>query len=251
MIEYKIVLVAVLIGIVPAIIISWWLLREKNKELLGSRFLLITFLWGVLTAIPASLFQIINMNNPTGNYFVFFLQSLNIFQDSYFTIQVVLPLIFVAIIEELSKGVGIILSLRIFSKSRRAKNLKINPGLVVGVIVGLAFGVTENGVYFANNFSNHIGNNIASIIFLRFILSTSAHIIYSGLFGAFLVDAIVNKKFLYKIFELILAFIIPVAIHTAFNVLVVTEFGILSIPLILLGFILLAFKAFWPIRKNK
>ena len=77
------------------------------------------------------------------------------------------------------------------------------------------------------------------------MLSTSAHIIYTGLFGAFLLEAMVVKNFFGKIWRIILAFVIPVGIHTGFNILVSGEYGVLSIPLIAFGVGLLAFKAFW------
>lgn len=246
MIEYKIVLIAALIGIVPALGIGWWfLVGNGEKKGLGTRLLSITFFWGVLTAIPASIFQIMNMEGENGNAFVALFQHLAIFQSSYFMAQTFAPLLFVAIIEELSKGLGVILALRSFSRSKRASLLKINPGLLAGVIVGLAFGVTENGVYFANNFDSQSSNSMAQIIILRFVLSTSAHIIYTGLFGAFLVEAIVIKNFVGKVLKIVLAFLIPVGIHTGFNVLVSGEYGVLSIPLIVFGIGLLAFKAFW------
>jgi RsiW-degrading membrane proteinase PrsW (M82 family) len=245
MIEYKIVLVAALIGVLPAVGISWWFLSISKKKGLGVRLWSITFLWGVLTAIPASIFQIINMEGETGNSFVALFQGLIVFQNSYFMAQTFAPLLFVAIIEELTKGLGVILALRAFAKSKRASLIKINPGLLAGVIVGLAFGVTENGVYFANNFNMQDSSNMAQIIILRFVLSTSAHIIYTGLFGAFLVESIVNKKRSIKIFKMALAVWIPVGIHTGFNILVSGEYGILSVPLIVLGMGVLVFKAFW------
>lgn len=243
MIEYKTVLIAALIGIIPAVAVSGLFL--KNKKGLGVRLLSLTFLWGVLTAIPASIFQIMNMEGEGGNYFVAVFQYLTIFQGSYFMAQTFAPLLFVAIIEELSKGVGVILALRSFSKSKRASLLKINPGLLAGVIVGLAFGVTENGVYFANNFDSQASGNMAQIIILRFVLSTSAHIIYTGLFGSFLVEAMVSKSLVGKIFKIALAFLIPVTIHTGFNLIVSGEHGVLSIPFIVFGLGMLAFKAFW------
>jgi RsiW-degrading membrane proteinase PrsW (M82 family) len=246
MIEYQTVLISALIGIVPAVGISWWFLNgNKGKNGLGTRLLFVTFFWGVLTAIPASIFQIMNMEGEGGNQFVAFFQHLAIFQNSYFMAQTFAPLLFVAIIEELSKGLGVILSLRSFSRSKRASLLKINPGLLAGIIVGLAFGVTENGVYFANNFDSQSSDSMAQIIILRFVLSTSAHIIYTGLFGAFLLEAMVVKNFFGKIWRIILAFVIPVGIHTGFNILVSGEYGVLSIPLIAFGVGLLAFKAFW------
>ncbi len=250
MIEYRSILIAVLIGVVPAIGMSWWFLKG-GKNSLGARLLLTTFFWGVLTAIPASIFQIVNMEGEGGNSFVALFQRLEIFQNSYFMAQIFAPLLFVAIIEELSKGAGVILSLRSFAKSKRASLLKINPGLLAGVVVGLAFGVTENGVYFANNFENQTSDSMAQIIILRFILSTSAHIIYTGLFGTFLVEAIVVKDKFRKIFKMMLAFLVPVSIHTGFNILVSGEYGVLSVPLIVFGMGLLAFKAFWvPVNND-
>jgi RsiW-degrading membrane proteinase PrsW (M82 family) len=249
MIKYTTVFIAALIGVIPAIGIAGVLLR-KNKKGIGVKLLSITFFWGVLTAIPASVFQIVNMNGTGGNFFVSAFQQLIFFQSSYFMTQTVAPLLFVAIIEELSKGVGVILALRSFSKSKRASLLKINPGLLAGVIVGLAFGVTENGVYFANNFSSQTGSGMAQIIIFRFILSTSAHIIYTGFFGAFLVDAMVVKGIMNKILKIFLAFAIPVVIHTVFNVLVSGENGRLSVPLVVFGIGLLIFKAFWPGEKR-
>lgn len=246
MIEYKVVLIAVLIGVLPAVGISWWFLKSNDeKRGLGTRLLFVTFFLGVLTAIPASIFQIMNMEGEGGNYFVVLFQRLAIFQNSFFMAQVFAPLLFVAIIEELSKGLGVILALRSFSRSKRASLLKINPGLLAGIIVGLAFGVTENGVYFANNFDNQSNNSMAQIIILRFVLSTFAHIIYTGLFGAFLVEAMVVRNLAGKVLKIMLAFVIPIGIHTGFNILVSGEYGVLSVPLIVFGVGLLTFKAFW------
>ncbi len=245
MIGYKTVLIAASIGVIPALGGAWWLLKSGNKKGIGRRLLLTVFFWGVLTAIPASIFQIINIEAEGGNRFVVFFQNLGIFSNSYFMAQTVAPLLFVAIVEESSKGLGVILSLRSFAKSKRASLLKINPGLLAGVLVGLAFGVVENGVYFANNFEVQASDNMAQIIILRFLLSTSAHIIYTGLFGTFLVEGIIAKKFLVKLFKISLAIMIPVGIHTGFNILVSGQYGVLSVPLIVVGLGTLIFKAFW------
>ncbi len=250
MIGYKTIIIAVLIGVVPALIISWWFLRGNiYRRGLGVKLLFTVFFWGVLTAIPASILQIVNIENGGGNYFIELFQKLNIFNNNYFISRIVVPLIIVAIIEETTKGLGVLLSLKSFSKSERASKLKINPGLVAGIMIGLAFGVTENGVYFANNFNIQSSNNLATLIILRFILSTSAHMIYTGLFGAFLVDAMIAKQVFGKVFKIILAFIIPIFIHTVFNILVSTEYGLFAVPLIITGVVLLAFKAFWPLTK--
>jgi RsiW-degrading membrane proteinase PrsW (M82 family) len=249
MIEYKTIFLAVLIGIIPAIGGGWWFFG-KGQEKIGINLLFKIFFWGVLTAIPASIFQIINAESASGGYVVAVLQQWSAVFNSYFVTHSIIPFLFVALVEEFSKGVGIILSLRSLSHSKKASRLKINPGALVGVIVGLAFGVTENGVYFANNFSNQVGGALASIIILRFILSTSAHMIYSGLLGVFMVEAVVARG----IFRKMLAFgalSIPIIIHMTFDVLVTTDgLGMLSIPLLVVGFVLLFFKTFWSMLRG-
>ena len=244
MIKYQTIFIAVLIGIIPALGASWWFLTNGQKKI-GINLLLKTFFWGVLTAIPASIFQIINIEGKSGNMVVSLLQQLVHGLNNYFITHSLVPFLFVALIEEFSKGLGIFLSLRSFARSKKASNLKINPGILVGIIVGLAFGVTENGVYFANNFGGQIENSIVSIVVLRFLLSTSAHMIYSGLFGAFLVDLFVAKGVVKKILSLG-GMSLPIIIHTTFNILVTTSnLGILSIPLLLVGLVILSFKTFW------
>lgn len=249
MIEYTTIVGAAIIGIVPAIVIGWWFVIKKNRQFnLSIQLFLTTFFWGVLTAVPASIFQIVNMEGDGGNKFVALFQNLNIFQGSYFMAQTIAPLLFVAIIEELSKGFGVVLALRYFAKSKKASLLKVNPGLIAGVIVGLAFGVTENGVYFANNFDSQVGSSMAQIVILRFVLSTSAHIIYTGLLGTFLIEMMLSGGIIKKFSRMLLMLIVPIAIHTGFNVLVSGEYGWLSIPLVISGAGLLVFKAFWRLR---
>jgi RsiW-degrading membrane proteinase PrsW (M82 family) len=249
MIEYKTIFIAVLVGVVPAIFGSWWFFGQGRQKI-SINLLLKVFFWGVLTAIPASILQIINAESVNGGLVVARLQQWASVFNSYFITHSVIPFLFVAVVEEFSKGVGIILSLRSFSRSRRASELKINPGLIVGVIVGLAFGVTENGVYFANNFvSQSSGGTLASIIIMRFILSTSAHMIYSGLLGVFLVDYIVAKSLRRKALSF-LGLFIPIIIHMTFDILVTTDgLGVLSIPLLIVGLVILFYKAFWVLLK--
>ncbi len=245
MIAYRIIVIAAAIGILPAIVISWLLLKmsKKNKGI-GVKLLLTAFFWGVLTAVPASVIQIINYQQNL-NYFSIWAQNVQFFSKNYLVSTLVMPMLFVALVEEFSKGLGIVLVLRSFAKSPRLKNLKINPGLLAGVLIGLAFGVTENGVYFANNFVQVGLLKLLPIVLLRFLLSTSAHIIYSGLLGSFLVDAWLADGLLKKIYYLFLAVIIPVGIHTLFDVLVSGSYGLLVVPLLFAGLGLLIFRAFW------
>jgi RsiW-degrading membrane proteinase PrsW (M82 family) len=248
MIQYSTVFISVLIGLIPTLVIIYYLWLNKGRGL-GVNLIITIFFLGVLTAVPASIFQIMNIERG-GDTLVRILQSLFSNIDNYFISQQLIPFTVVSIIEEFSKGFSILLSFYFLRKSERASKMLVNPGLIAGVIVGLAFGVTENGVYFANNFVNQIDKSVILIIFLRFVLSTSAHIIYSGLFGAFLADMFVSKNIPAKIGRFILAILLPITIHTGFNILVSTNLGPLSIPWLLFWGTLLGYKLFWPLLKS-
>ncbi len=237
LIGYKTIFIAALIGVLPALLAGVLYFFGKKPSVANFNLLLKIFFWGVLTAIPASVFQIINIENHYQDIFLKkYFSSLgeNSFEYAIFSF------LLVALIEEGAKAVGIFFSLK--SLARSSFISKLNPGILVGVMIGLAFGVTENGVYFANNFVSRVDGGFISVVFLRFLLSTSAHMIYSGLFGVFLFDLMLANGFLKKFFYFF-ALLLPVAIHTGFNLLVSSDnFGVLSIPWLLVGLAILLFK---------
>lgn len=219
--SYQVVLFAAIIGILP---VSWWLwvIIKENHFGKGSLNLLVEiFFWGVLAAIPASVIEVMIAETGGGSQIVLWMQSLWLFGEVPFQFTGFLSAFLIATIEELSKLIGIVIALG------RRKVKSINDGLIFGIIVGLAFAVTENGVYFSSAVQLGEEVDFGSVVALRFFLSTSAHIIYSGVAGMFLAKARLAKGAKrFKFAFCALSF--PILIHALFNFLLVGPRGINS-----------------------
>ena len=234
MITYQTIVLAASIGLLPALFaFGFWLKKEKKNFDLN--FLLTIFFWGVLTAIPASIFQIFKAENNDFLIAWILKHRLNFVNENF------LYLLIVAFSEEISKGLGIFLALRSFLKNKFSV-VTNNVGIVTGMIVGVAFGVTENGVYLATSLSEHLTTgNLIFIILLRFLLSTSAHIIYSGIFGGFLFKLLTATTFNKRLLNLF-GLGVPILIHFLFNYsLTSLNFAWLIFPLLVVGIIILKF----------
>ena len=228
MISYKIVFWVSLIAIIP---VFFWLtfFRTGEKSAWGKGFLLGAFWLGVISSLLAVFLEIFYFENKNA---VFLTGASGFsFEFNFFfkTLASVLP---VALIEELSK------SLVIFWAIAKRKILTLRGGLLIGVLAGLSFAVTENGVYFARFFSESnasLSGEFWQVVFLRFIFSTSAHIIYSGLCGFFLAEFLAKNTWQGKIFSFFKAFFVPMTVHTLFNSLLETNFGWLIFLIVLFG----------------
>lgn len=221
-VPYLNVLFAAAIGIVP---VTWWLWVIVRKNHFGKKsphILTEVFLWGVLAAIPASLVEMILLETGGAGVIVSWVGSAWLFSENTFELTTFLLAGLVATIEELSKLIGIIV---IFGR-QRIKSAK--DGLIIGLVVGLAFAVTENGVYFAIAAQAKEALDFGNVIALRFVLSTSAHVIYSGIAGLFLAKAKITKGFK-RVYFLLLAVFLPIFIHTLFNFLLEDKQGMTSV----------------------
>ncbi len=231
--SYQVAVIASAIGIIPIVGWFWFLTRNKKLNVSKVNLLIKVFFWGVLTAIPISLLEIFNIELRGDSQIAQFVRDFGIFPSA---LVIYIPFIVVAVIEEVTKGIGILLSM--FSKKVRT----INDGMAYGMIVGLAFGVTENGVYFASSIQSESSGSFITTVVLRFILSTSAHVVYSGIVGNYLAEAVLIRGLHRKIIRVGVAVIVPVAIHAVFNFLLTTEYSWLVVTLISTGFLVLWLK---------
>lgn len=219
--SYQVVLFAVVIGIIP---IFWWLgviVKEKYFGKGTFNFLVEIFFWGVLTAIPASAIEMIIKETGGGSQIVLWMQKLWLFGEVPFEFTAFVSASLIATIEELSKLIGILI---VFGR----RSLRTaNDGLIFGLVVGLAFAVTENGVYFATAVQSREVLDFGSIVALRCILSTSAHVIYSGIAGLFLAKTKLARG-VKKLYFFLLTICFPILIHTIFNFLLGGPRGISS-----------------------
>jgi len=237
-ISYKTVLIATAVGVLPLVA---WLLFIYQKSFLrtwGINFLIFIFFIGVLTAIPASLLEFFFTESDGGNIIGDAIRKFWLKSDSLFLSPDFLTLASAAAIEEVSKGVGII-----FLSYKKRKGAS-NSGILIGILVGLSFAITENGVYFATAINNQT-DSFFQIVLLRFIVSTTAHIVYSGLMGYYLYDLV--SKLQKKLKRIVGALTIPFLIHFLFNYLLGTTFS-WGVILIILGGVFILYKIY---QKNK
>nr|MDA3815616.1 PrsW family glutamic-type intramembrane protease [Patescibacteria group bacterium] len=90
-------------------------------------------------------------------------------------------------------------------------------GIVIGMIVGLAFAVAENGIYFANKIDSSSIESIFNLILARTIFSSTAHMLFSGIIGFFIAKGIILRKSFAKLLLFLVGLFFAVLIHIMFN----------------------------------
>lgn len=238
MIEYQTIVIAAAIGIIPVFAWLFFALKKGHSLFSDPNLLLKIFFWGVLTAIPAGIFEIAVAETKSDSELVMAIKKIWAQQGA--SLALVLPSLIVALIEEFSKGLGIIISMK------SAKLRAASDGIILGMITGLAFAVTENGVYFANAMKTQDASALISVVILRFLFSSSSHLVYSGIVGLFLAKA----KFAYgwgaKILNLSTGFIVAVLIHMTFNSLLGSGYGWVVVLIVVFGL----FGLWWLYHSN-
>ena len=204
--------------LIPMIFLLIWIryTGKNNRELW--KLILLMFIWGSIIAFGLSIIL---------EGFAFF----------YIPNLLILLVIFVPIIEEISKAVGL----------RIVKNhiTKLEDGIILGGFSGFGFVATENLLYGAI-YWNEGALTLLSLFYLRTIGRTLLHVSATALNGY----GYSRKIIRYKKFRTILLFItISIGIHALYNLLAISdllEVQILSVLISILFSLLLIFF----IRKN-
>lgn len=211
-------IIAFLLSLLPAGLFMWvWYLRRHDRPVPVST-VVIAFLLGMGIVLPAFRLeqfaeQLWTALSPeTSHYFRSTILPILEFQD------IVLPalgtFLVVAVVEE---GLRYLI-LRVWIRRSRSID-QIFDGLVVGITMGLGFATLENTLYFLNLFQQGLFNTLVFVFFLRFIISTIAHISFGGLMGAliargvfeiyraraYLWGAFILTWFLHGLYDLLLA----------------------------------------------
>ncbi len=129
---------------------------------------------------------------------------------------------------------------------------QIFDGLVVGLAAGLGFATLENTLYFFQLFSSGSFNTLVFVFFLRFMISTLAHISFGGIMGVFL------ARGLFSIYRPGLfyaqAFFIPWFFHGVYDWLLgidQTLYAVLALlPLIILLFVWIERRDFYVLNRD-
>jgi RsiW-degrading membrane proteinase PrsW (M82 family) len=184
-----IAILAFLLSLLPASLFMWiWYLRRHDRPVPESTIAL-AFILGLLLVLPA--FQLEKMapvvwerlSPSTVHYYEGALLPLQTVAD------VLLPALgtfgIVALIEE---GIRYVVLLVWFKRSRVVD--QVFDGLLIGVAMGLGFATLENTIYFFTLFSQGSFDTLVFVFFLRFMVSTLAHISFGGIMGALLAQGV-------------------------------------------------------------
>jgi RsiW-degrading membrane proteinase PrsW (M82 family) len=106
----------------------------------------------------------------------------------------------------------------LFTWVRRSKTIdQVFDGLVIGIALGLGFATVENTLYFVDLFAAGNFDVLVFVFFLRFMVSTLAHIGFGGIMGTLLARAVFA---LYRKWQLyVAAFFLPWFLHGLYDFL--------------------------------
>jgi len=215
-----IAILAFLLSLLPAILFVWlWYLRRADRPV-PARTISAGVTLGMVLVIPAFFLERavpqwwLRISPQTAHYFQGGLLPLQTMGD------VLLPalgtFLIVATIEE---GVRYLALAPWFRRSREID--QVFDGLLVGIAAGLGFATVENTLYFFQLFNAGSFDTLVFVFFLRFMVSTLAHVSFGGLMGSLLARgtfAIYRPRLLYWY-----AFIIPWFLHGLYDWLLAVD----------------------------
>lgn len=228
--EIALAVIAFLLSLLPAGFFIWlWYLR-KHSRLTPPSAVAIAFALGLALVLPA--FQLEDWSErvwrfvspSTVHYFAGALLPLQEFSDILF--PAIGTFLVVATIEEGTRYLVIRLWLR-----RSSAVDQVFDGLLVGVAMGLGFATLENTVYFLQLFRSGDYDTLVFVFFLRFIISTLAHVSFAGIMGALVARGIFDmyngKRYLFQ------AFLVPWWLHGMYDLLLGISHGLYAVLILL------------------
>lgn len=222
-------ILAFLLSLLPAGLFLWlWYLRRHDRPV-PIRAVIIGLVVGVVVVLPAFLLEsqakvLWEYLSPT---------TAHNFEGALLPLQhpfdVILPAIgtflIVAAVEE---GVRYIALYVWFRRSRAVD--QVFDGLVIGLAAGLGFATLENTIYFLNLIQQGNFDTLIFVFFLRFIISTLAHISFGGIMGALIARGVFSiyhpRRYLLQ------AFFVPWFIHGLFDLLLSINLSIYAVLLL-------------------
>ncbi len=232
----SIAIVAFLLSLLPAGFFLWmWYLRSKTRSVPAST-IAIAFGIGLLLVEPAywleqkadQLWGIISpaTEHYYGGAVLPLLSPVDILLPAFATFLIVAP------IEEGLRYVGMRLWMR-----RSKKINQVFDGLLIGVGVGLGFSTLENTLYFHDLLNSQQYDTLVFVFFLRFIISTLAHVCFAGLMGTLMAQGTLQMFRSNKFF--IPAFVIPWMLHGLFDLLLGIGYGFYAICILIAALLVL------------
>lgn len=185
----SVAILAFLLSLLPAALFIWlWYLRRHDRPVPPASIGL-AFVLGMALVLPA--FQLEKVAPQVWEYVS--PSTVHYYDGALLPLQtlgdVLLPAVgtffIVALVEE---GVRYIVLLVWFHRSRVID--QVFDGLLVGIAMGLGFATLENAIYFFTLFSQGNFDTLVFVFFLRFLVSTLAHISFGGIMGALVAQGV-------------------------------------------------------------
>jgi len=217
-----------LVFIFSAIPVIFWFFFYFKKRFIPFQLISFTFLKGLAISIVAYYIEIQLISYFFPKFWGFFLKFTLPSSLKEFFFLCLFIFFVIATIEESLKFI----ILKDGISNYRQIN-QIIDGIQLGIILGLGFATGENIFKFYKIVSLPEYFSTATIIFfLRFFISTLAHIIYSGVMGYYLVLGRFHK--LYNKFLLKKAIFLPIIIHGIFNLFLLVGIPYVSVTVLLI-----------------
>ncbi|MBI3255746.1 MAG: PrsW family intramembrane metalloprotease [Candidatus Andersenbacteria bacterium] len=228
--EMSLAIIAFLLSLLPAGLFIWlWYLRRQDRSV-PAKSIALAFFTGIALVWPA--FKLEDLSEQF--WFIVSPGTVHYFAGALLPLQHPLDILFpalatfviVALVEE---GLRYI-ALRTWIWRSRVID-QVADGLMVGVAMGLGFATLENTIYFLGLFQDGSYDTLVFVFFLRFVVSTIAHISFGGIMGAFLTRGLFNiynrPTFTWP------AFFIPWFLHGLYDLLLGIDKSFFAVLLLL------------------
>ena len=198
------ILLSFFLGVLPIIIwLSFWLKEDaKNPE--PKRFIFLTFLAGMFSALTAQVF------------------GKEILEYTNISINADISLLAIGILATSEEVIKYIFAY--FSALSRSFNDEPVDAIIYMITVALGFSAMENTMYLFDILDSKTLFEGIIISNMRFIGATVLHTASSAMIGITLAFAYQKTKII-KMFCLILGLILAIALHTSFNFLIINDSG--------------------------
>lgn len=237
-------IIAFLLSLLPAGFFIWlWYLRHQDRST-PARSIALAFIGGMALVPPAfyledfahRAWQIISPSTVHNFHGALLpLQGVGDVLLAAFGTFVV-----VALVEE---GLRYVMMRLWLARSRLVD--QVFDGLLMGLAVGLGFATLENTIYFLGLFREGNYDTLVFVFFLRFLISTLAHISFAGVMGTLIARGVFDpyrpRGFYF------LAFFIPWFLHGLYDLLLGINFGLYAVLVLMPALVVFVY---WTGRRD-
>lgn len=190
-------IVAAVVPTIVYVLILWWFDRYEKEP---RRLLWTAFLWGAVPAVILSVVAESALGEPLAGL-------------SEQGAELVSSSLMAPLIEELTKGLAVLLIFLFFRKEFD----NVLDGIIYGATVGFGFAMTENAFYFMDSLQQGGLESMTTLVFLRAVVFGLNHALFTSVFGAALGYARVSRRGLLRWIAPLLGLLGAMMLHGIHN----------------------------------